>query len=431
MSMRKYHLLGYLLLLVGSLSCSNASRHRAFTHSSLSKQATGIYIQELESRKVVFQHQADHFFMPASNAKLLTFLLANRYLPTTIPNFKYQESTDTLFIWGAGDPSFLDPRFQNKSLLDFMQASQKTLVLADSDGQIPPFGSGWAWDDYNDDYSAEISSLPMYGNLVQFSNKKGKWAISPSRFSQYAQPNQAVSYVQRDRLANQFSLPFLPPGKVWAQQVPFLTSSTLIADLIADTLHRTVLAQAKPLPMTAKTYYSGALDSLFVPLLHDSDNLIAEQLLVMIGFEKSWGRNATEVIKALANQPGNAFLKELKWVDGSGLSRYNLVRPKDLVDVMRKITEEVPVERLSQLLPESGKSGTMKNVQLGNSGAKIWAKSGSFSNTYDLTGIYQTAQGKKYLFSILTNLANQPVSLSKKALIEFLGTLDKPHKKSR
>ena len=360
--MRKYRILAYLTIALCGWSCSSARLQRAFTQSNLSKQSTGIYIQELESQKVVFEHQADHYFMPASNAKVLTFLMANRYLPTTIPNFKYQESTDTLFIWGVGDPSFLDPRFQNKYLLDFMRASQKTLVLADMDGKIPPFGSGWAWDDFNDDYSAEISSLPMYGNLVQFSNKKDKWTISPARFSQYAQPNQAVNYVQRDRLANQFTLPLLAPGKVWAQQVPFLTSSKLSADLLSDTLRRPVVAVAKPVSASSKTYYSGALDSLFVPLLHDSDNLIAEQLLLMLGFEKSWGRNATDVIKSLLNLPENAFLKEIKWVDGSGLSRYNLVRPKDLVQVMRKITEEVPAERLTKLLPESGKSGTMKNV---------------------------------------------------------------------
>ncbi len=427
--MRKYRILAYLLIALCSWSCSNARLQRAFTRSNLSKQSTGIYIQELESQKVVFEHQADHYFMPASNAKLLTFLMANRYLPTRIPNFKYQESADSLFVWGVGDPSFLDPRFENKSLLDVMQASKKTLVLADSDGKIPPFGNGWSWDDYNDDYSAEISALPMYGNLVRFSKKFDKWTVLPSRFGLNAQLNQASPYVQRDRLGNQFSLPSLPSGKIWSQQVPFITSTQLNADLLSDTLHRKVVAVAKPLSASAKTYYSGLLDSLFVPMLHDSDNLIAEQLLLMVGYEKSWGRNASEVIKSLANQPENAFLKEIKWVDGSGLSRYNLVRPKDLVQVIRKITEEVPAERLTKLLPESGKSGTMKNVHLGNQGAKIWAKSGSFSNTYDLTGIYQTADGMKYLFSVMTNLANQPVSASKKALIEFLGTLDKPNTK--
>ncbi len=429
--MRKYCILGYLWISLWSWSCSRVQLQHAFNHSSLSKQASGIYIQELESQKVVFEHHADHFFMPASNAKLLTFLMANRYLPTTIPNFKYQESADSLFVWGVGDPSFLDPRFQNKALLEFMQASKKMLVLADSDGQIPPFGSGWAWDDFNDDYSAEINALPMYGNLVRFSAKKDKWAVFPSRFSTNARANQATKFIQRDRLANQFALPLLASGKTGSQQIPFLTSAKLCADLLSDTLHRAVISQPKPLSAQAKTFYSGPLDSLFVPLLHDSDNLIAEQLLIMIGSEKSWGRHATEVIKSLLNQPENSFLKEIKWVDGSGLSRYNLVRPKDLVQVMRKIIDEVPSERLSKLLPESGKSGTMKNVNLGNQGAKIWAKSGSFSNTYDLTGMYQTAEGKKYVFSMMTNLANQPVSASKKALIEFLGTLDKPHTKTR
>jgi D-alanyl-D-alanine carboxypeptidase/D-alanyl-D-alanine-endopeptidase (penicillin-binding protein 4) len=427
--MRKYWIFIYVCFAFLSQSCTRTNWHRAFTHSSLSALASGIYIEELESKKVVFEHHSDHFFMPASNTKLLTFLMANRYLPSTIPNFKYQETPDSLFVWGVGDPSFLDPRFQNKALLDFMQAIKKTVILADADGQIPAFGSGWAWDDYNDDYSAEISSLPIYGNLVRLATKKGNWVFSPGRFKNSAQVNGAYKQVQRERLSNQFSLPLLGAGKSWTQQVPFLTSSKLSADLLADTLGRPVFAFPKALSPQVKTYYSGALDSLFVPLLHESDNLIAEQLLVMMGFEKSWGRSAPEVIKSLSNLPENAWLKEIKWVDGSGLSRYNLVRPKDLAMVMRKLTEEVPFERLTKLLPESGKSGTMKNINLGNSGAKFWAKSGSFGNTYDLSGIYQNAQGKKFLFSVMTNLANQPVSVSKKALIEFLGTLDKSHTK--
>ncbi len=171
--MRKYRILAYLLIALCSWSCSNARLQRAFTRSNLSKQSTGIYIQELESQKVVFEHQADHYFMPASNAKLLTFLMANRYLPTTIPNFKYHEAADSLFIWGVGDPSFLDPRFQNKALLDFMQTSQKMLVLADSDGQIPPFGSGWAWLIVKDG-KLEVSSTPNQDNpLMEVADVKG------------------------------------------------------------------------------------------------------------------------------------------------------------------------------------------------------------------------------------------------------------------
>ena len=172
--MRKYRLLGYLWISLWSWSCSRVQLQHAFNHSSLSKQASGIYIQELESQKIVFEHHADHFFMPASNAKLLTFLMANRYLPTTIPNFKYHEAADSLFIWGVGDPSFLDPRFQNKALLDFMQASEKMLVLADSDGQIPPFGSGWAWLVLKSDQSLVVSSTPNQDNpLMDLAEVKG------------------------------------------------------------------------------------------------------------------------------------------------------------------------------------------------------------------------------------------------------------------
>ncbi len=398
--------------------------HHSFQKSSLAHQASGLIIQELETKKVIFSHQADHFFMPASNTKLLTFLQANRILSDSIPTFKCKETQDTLFFWGTGDPSFLHPEFGHTALLGVLQKSNLVLAYCEPKPSIPAMGAGWAWDDYNDYYSAEITYLPLYGNVVNFSSfGAGKWEISPKYFA-----NEVVKgsqpFVKRDRLANTFEIPTLKRDPFKIQAIPFINSPELTINLLVDTLKKPIVYLRRNVDPTAKTYYTGRMDDLYIPLLHESDNFVAEQMLMMIGAQKSWSGGAKEVIQNLAKEPGNEFLSEIKWVDGSGLSRVNLMRPIDFVAILGKLVEEIPAERLFRLLPAIGISGTLKNIKLRNKGSKVWAKSGSFNNTYNLSGIYQNAKGKKYLFSILTNLANRPISESKKAVLDLLNVLN-------
>jgi len=51
---------------------------------------------------------------------------------------------------------------------------------------------------------------------------------------------------------------------------------------------------------------------------------------------------------------------------------------------------------------------------------RIWAKSGSFGNTYDLSGYYLTKEGKTLAFSVLSNLGNTSVKEIKQSVLEFL-----------
>ncbi len=405
------------LLLLALASCQSSHLQIAFNESSLAQRASGVMIKDLSSGKVLFEKNADQYFMPASNMKLLTFLQANRIIGNQIPSFKYRETKDTLFFWGTGDISNLHPSFKNTALRDYLTASTKVLVYGAPSKPIPVMGSGWAWDDYNDHYSAEISDMPLYGNLVSFSAQSKKWKIMPDAFEAVAKTGSTLE-VRRKRLYNQFELPELKTEKYGEQQVPFITSPDMTAFLLTDTLHKSV--ETKPLAVhpDARIFYAGKMDSLYLPMLHESDNAVAEQLLVMIAAEKGW--DPTQVIDNLKKEPGNEFLKDIRWVDGSGLSRYNLVRPKDFIHILELLAKEVAPDRLHVLLPEASKTGTMRNVQDLNDGVRIWAKSGSFGNTYDLSGYYLTKEVKTLAFSILSNLGNTPVKDIKNSVVEFL-----------
>ena len=404
----------FLLALAG---CQSSHLQIAFNESSLAQRASGVMIKDLSTGKVLFEKNADQYFMPASNMKLLTFLQANRILGNQIPSFKYRETKDTLFFWGTGDISNLHPAIKNTSLRDFLAASSKVLVYGAPLKSLLPQGAGWAWDDYNDHYSADISDMPLYGNLVSFSAQAKKWNIMPDAFASVAKTGSTLE-VRRNRLKNEFTLPELKTEKYGEQQVPFMTSPDMTAFLLTDTLHKSVETMPLAVHPDARIFYAGKMDSLYVPMLHESDNAVAEQLLVMIAAEKGW--DPTQVIDNLKKEPGNEFMKDIRWIDGSGLSRYNLIRPKDFIYILELLSKEVAPERLHALLPEANKTGTMRNVQDINPGVRIWAKSGSFGNTYDLSGYYQTKDGKTLAFSVLSNLGNTSVREIKKSVVEFL-----------
>ena len=404
----------FMLALVG---CQSSHLQIAYNESSLAQRASGVMIKDLATGKVLFEKNADQYFMPASNMKLLTFLQANRIVGNQIPSFKYRETKDTLFFWGTGDISNLHPTIKNTALRDFLTASSKVLVYGAPLKQIPVLGTGWAWDDYNDHYSAEISDMPLYANLVNFSATAKRWRILPDAFEAVSKTGSTLD-VKRNRLKNQFELPVLQTQNYGYQDVPFITSPDMTAFLLTDTLHKSVETMPLAVHPDARFFYAGKMDSLYLPMLHESDNAVAEQLLVMIAAEKGW--DPTKVIENLKKEPGNEFMKDIRWVDGSGLSRYNLIRPKDFIHILELLAKEVAPDRLRTLLPEASKTGTMRNVQDLNPGVRIWAKSGSFGNTYDLSGYYLTKEGKTLAFSILSNLGNTPVKDIKNSVVEFL-----------
>ena len=91
-----------------------------------------------------------------------------------------------------------------------------------------------------------------------------------------------------------------------------------------------------------------------------------------------------------------------RWVDGSGLSRYNLFTPEDNVHLLTKMYQEIPLEKLLSYFPAGGKSGTLKRWY-GHETAYVYAKSGTLSNNYNLSGYLITKKGTLLIFSYMNN----------------------------
>ena len=384
----------------------------------------GFMLYDPVSQKILVEHKSSHYFTPASNTKIFTLYAGLQLLGDSVPAIKYQLSEDSLIFWGMGDPSLLYKNvFQNNKVLSFLRNSSQPLFFSESNFQTDRLGAGWAWDDYNYDYSPERSSLPLYGNLLSVSeNEAGKLSVTPTYFFDLvvnSTNKKEESEVIRDVGSNQLTF-FVGGQKIKdTVDIPFHVDEKLFVKLLSDTLDRTVTEIRKTLPKDALLLRSIPTDSLYSIMMQDSDNFIAEQILLMSAAMLSDTLKpeiAIDYMKKnfLADSPD-----ELVWVDGSGLSRFNLFTPRSIVKLWEKINNKVPRERLFKLLAVGGMSGTLKNSYKAEV-PYIYGKTGTLSNNHSLSGFILTKKGKTLIFSCMSANFVKPTSEVRKSMEQIL-----------
>lgn len=380
------------------------------TSSVFEKNFTGFELYDPDEQKVIYSHNAGKYFNPASNTKLFTFYAALNILGDSIPALKYELRKDSLIFRGTGDPSFLNADlYPNCNVFDFLRNNDAGLYYAPQVKHGNRYGPGWAWDDFNDYYATEKSELPIYGNVARFyfNQKNAAPYIIPYYFASNLVPDSssaASSVVHRREHENIFH--YIPPSIDIVQGpkiVPFRHSSELLVSLLADTLGKPVNLISEPIALKApQTLYSLPADSLYKRMLHASDNFVAEHLLMLCAGVVSDTLESRIAISHVKKHYLNNWEDELRWIDGSGLSRYNLFTPSSIVKLLEKIRQLVPEERLYKLLPEGGTSGTLVDYPIIDA-PYIYAKTGTLSNNYALSGYLITKSGKTLIFSFMNN----------------------------
>ncbi|MBC7421944.1 MAG: D-alanyl-D-alanine carboxypeptidase, partial [Ferruginibacter sp.] len=147
--------------------------------------------------------------------------------------------------------------------------------------------------------------------------------------------------------------------------------------------------------------YSQPTDSLLKPMLYTSDNFFAEQSLLMVSNEHLGYMSTDAIIDTLIKTDLRDVPQKPRWVDGCGLSRYNLFSPFSFVYILNKAKNEFGIQRLQSILPTGGQ-GTLKNFYQKDS-SFIFAKTGSLSNNSAISGMLYSKKGKLLIFSVLAN----------------------------
>lgn len=366
----------------------------------------GFVLYDLENDEYLINKNGDRYFTPASNTKILTFYTSLRLLEDRIPGLYYQESGDSLIVWGTGDPSFLYEPLQDSSVFNFLSSTKKSIYFSTGNFHDQHFGPGWSWDDYLYSYSTEKSSLPIYGNYLTIRKQRDSATLTLDipYFEKYFTLGDSIKKSQITRHIGSNEMVYEPAFKneAFKREVPFKPDLVIVANLLADTLKRPVAAIDKQLPNNYTTFYSMPTDSVLKVMMQDSDNFVAEQLLLVCSGILSDSLDAEITIDWALDSLFNNSPDKMVWVDGSGLSRYNLFTPRSLVWLWKQLYTQYEKERIFPLIAAGGESGTIKNYYHAEP-PYIYGKTGTLSNNHNLSGFLITASGKVLLFSFMNN----------------------------
>jgi len=386
---------------------------------ALAGAQVGICIFDPQTGKFLEEKNAGNYFVPASNIKVLTLFSALETLGDSVPGIRYSIENDTVKLLPTGDPSFLNFNFpQSQPVFSFLQQHRtKPMVMSVAGWNEKIYGSGWAWDDYESAFMPERSPFPVYGNVLRWGqqiteNEEPMFPGDSLTTLSFSEPeiNWSVGFlpsapdgkfrIHRDRLRNRF---LISEGKERSATtfVPFITDTVRSGlELLADSLGASIEITDEWFDReTMQTVFSRPLDSLLRPMMLNSDNFIAEQLMLLMSNEHlnefSFGKMRDAVTSVLLNE----IPDKLQWVDGSGLSRYNMATPRSLVWILNLMQERFGMDRMKQLFATADE-GTLTGYYPNYKG-RIFAKTGSLSNHTALSGYLYTNHGRLLIFSIM------------------------------
>ncbi len=394
-----------------------------------SSHFVGFALYDPNSGKYLFQHQADKYFTPASNTKILTLLTALTYLGDSLATLSVHRSNDSTYIWPMGDPTFLHPQFtyahpHQQRLLQHLSNTSKNVIICQNHFQTDRYGKGWAWDDYRYSYQIEKSSFPIFANQITFLVDSATQSIG------YFPNGIEVSYlpgshfdISRSEFANEF---FVRVPKTLPQtrlEIPSYSAEKILASTLPQLMGGNIkFSKTCPAPLLDTIYYTTAVDTVFRRLMHQSDNFIAEQLLLQTSMKILGKMDTDSIIDFVKEGILAEFKEDLLWFDGSGLSRYNLFTPRAMVKVLEKIGSQIPKERLFDILATGGQSGTIKN-HYGDDPPFVFAKTGTLRNRHCLSGFIATDNGRILIFSFMHNNypgSSMPIKTSMERVLRFI-----------
>ena len=423
------NLLKLLFIAVATIMILSACSVRQAQKTLLSSEGVkgahiGIAIYNDTKGQWLTKYQSDHYFTPASNIKILATYLGLQFLGDSLPGWKMAENADTLFLMPLGDPSFMHPEFSFQPVVDLIKNTKKQIVVVgNQQDHFEVFGRGWSWGDYDQDYQPERSRMPIYGNVVHFYQSNQKiTSIKPFYFFR---DNVDLDKVEeknwtRNISSNRFYATN-QSNKSKYFQVPFsqeVAPMLLAVSLLKDTLEKSISFQKNAsIPASSyKTIKTVPTDSLLKIMMLRSDNFYADQIVLMAS-EKLLGKmDDAALIDTVSKTFFTNLPQRMRWVDGSGLSRYNLNTPENYIAILQQMQAKFGEARVKNIF-EQGGEGTI-SAYYKNFPGTMYAKTGTLGGQVALSGFIYTPKLQKLYFSVLVANHMSPTSTQVRRAVE-------------
>ncbi len=434
----------------------------------------GVKIASLDSGKILFEHNAQKLFTPASNSKLYTMALALDHLgvdyriKTSLYAQSKPDETGTLkgdlIVYGRGDPT-ISGEYNGGDVMKALEPLVAALTNAgvkqitgdlvgdDSYFHGPPFGSGWDWGDFENEYGAEISALTINSNTVQLIVKPGDTLGAPAQLS-YSPPTTYLTVINRTQTTAKGKTSILHlyrpvaenrvyvTGEIPLESPPSSEDMTMhdpagwFVALFKDALARhgiTVAGQLRtvhwldrevqPLDLQQWQEIGSVQSRPFRDIIRSvekpSQNLYTDLMLAQIGARGS--TNSELKTETLGVRELNRFLSRVGidrdqyyFEEGSGLSRDNVVSPNATVALLTYMSRQKDFQVYYNALPIAGVDGTLRRRMKGTAAAgNVHAKTGTLHWANSVSGYLTNAVGEHLVFSIMLNRFQSPPDYQK------------------
>jgi serine-type D-Ala-D-Ala carboxypeptidase/endopeptidase (penicillin-binding protein 4) len=428
----------------------------------------GILVQTLAAqpsdREILLERDRQKFFIPASNAKLLTTAAA---LIALGPEYRIRTSifgaAGNLQISGSGDPSLTDRQLtqlaQQLKQRGITQIAQLTLT----DRAAAP-NPDWTWGDLQTDYGTIAHPFTLNHNAHSLTatpqglgqplklvwsddraiagwtivNQTQTVAATQAEFFTTDRDLGTQTLIIRGQLrqggdADTIDLAVLNPTAVFRDRLQTAFTAKKIA------INQTSLTSTLP-PAAPELAFveSPSIAKLIEQTNQDSDNLYAEALLQTIGTIAQQRRpsqftaedtTTTAGLKTLATTLATIGVDRAGYelVDGSGLARLNRLTPTALVQTLQGMNTHPTRTVFQTSLPIAAQSGTLTHRFRNTPAAGIvQAKTGTLTGVATLSGYIQPKNYRPLAFSILLNQSDRPAPQNREsidAIVQLLAQL--------
>ena len=408
----------------------------------------GVAVYDLTDQKTLFVHNEKRLCRPASNMKLLTSATA---LSVLTPEYAFKTGVyhtgaineagrllGDIYLVGGFDPEL------KSSDLDMLVLQIKKAGITSIDGNLyldasmadsVHWGKAWSWDDDMEAFQPYLSPIPLNKGVAKLKVIPALTGRAPiiktepeSSFIEVvnrattlwnnADPPEKSLRFSRDSNGNKNRI--VVTGTISASANAYETTIslknphgyalTLFAEKIAEQFpeNNIRMTGTKRVPDDAQNLGDAthSIAEVVRRLNKESDNLNAEMLLYVLGYEQNAGEPATTekgiaVVQQLITQM-EPDPKAYSIVDGSGLSNQNYLTPELMVTVLKYMYQSPYFELFRQSLPVAGVDGTLAH-RMKNSAAfrKLTAKTGSLTGVSTLSGYVTARNGHLLAFSIM------------------------------